>query len=94
MSGARAARPISIETRRGLVLKRPQHYHVDVITYESANSEGVFQWSTAHQLIANDVELAIDRAKRLGKKAKAHVRNVSQCADPSHLEGLDEERSS
>ena len=80
---------IGIERDPELVLTAPQHYHVTVITYEATSPEGVFQWSTEHNLIANDVPLAVDRAKRLADKHRAHVRTITQCADPAHLDGLD-----
>lgn len=77
-----------IERRLSLVLKKPQHYHVTVIAYETATDNG-FTWSTAYTLVANDIALAVDRAKAHSGKPNAHVKDVMQCSDPQHLEGID-----
>jgi hypothetical protein len=71
-----------------LVLRSPQHYHVRVITYKEVTPEGNFQWSTEYNLVANDQELAVSRAKELSGKANSHIASVVQCSDKEHLKGL------
>jgi len=79
---------MNIERDFRLVLKAPQHYHVRVITYKEVNTDGVFQWSTEYNLIANDQELAVSRAKALSGKENYHIGSVLQCSDKDHVKGL------
>jgi hypothetical protein len=72
-----------------LVLKSPQHYHVQVITYESVEPDGkTFAWSTQFDLVANDIELASSRARALAGRPLSHVTSVRQCSESQHLEGV------
>lgn len=80
-----------IERDSSLVLKAPQHYHVTVFAYRAEAVDGSFQWSTQFDLVANDVELAASRARALAKEPLSHVREVRQCSDPQHLEGIETE---
>lgn len=79
---------IEVERDLSLVLHKPQHYHAEVITYERADDNGQFYWSTSFNLIVNDLTLAVDRAKKLSRKENAFIRNVTQCSDADHLKGI------
>jgi len=88
----RRQQALSVERNPSLVLKAPQHYHVTVMAYRELAADGqTFQWSTAFELVANDVELAASRARALAREPKSHVGSVRQCSDPQHLEGTDTE---
>lgn len=75
------------------VLKNPQHYHVEVFCYEDEDHEtGNFKYSTRFELIGNDIELVKSRAEMLAEpnQKRVFVKDVKQCHDPLHLEGIKE----
>lgn len=81
---------LKIERDLDLVLRAPQHFHVVVFNYRSALESGQMAWSTRFELVANDLQLAVSRAKKMGSEPNVHIGDVRQCADPAHLEGLED----
>lgn len=74
-----------------LVLARPQHYHLTLECYRELTEDGKgFTWATTVELVANDVELAKAKAKRLSGRQNVHVHAIRQCGDEAHLKGLPE----
>ncbi|MGH2384534.1 MAG: hypothetical protein ACRDGB_05720 [Candidatus Limnocylindria bacterium] len=72
-----------------LTLKPPQHFHVQGFVYQALEDDGkTFTWSSAFDLIANDLELAASRARALAKRPKSHVSSFRQCSEAQHLEGI------
>lgn len=81
-----------IEQNSSLVLSSPQHYHVEVFCYESEDKETHnFNYSTRFELIGNDVKLINTHALALAEPNQKNifVKDIKQCSDPTHLEGLD-----
>lgn len=73
-------------------LRKPQHYHVEVFCYEKEDPETHnFDYSTRFELIGNDIELIKSRAEMLAlpTQSKSFIKDVKQCSDPTHLEGLE-----
>lgn len=71
-------------------LPRPQHYHVELFAYASAGENGDFLQSTRFVYIVSDIGMAEFQAKREAKdfQTHIHIREVVQCSEPQHLEGL------
>lgn len=72
-------------------LVKPQHYHVEIFCYENEDPETHnFDYSTRFELVGNDIELIKSRAEMLAQpnQKKIFVKDVKQCADPTHLEGI------
>ena len=72
-------------------LIRPQHYHVEVFCYEDEDPETKnFNFSTRFELVGNDIELIKSRAEMLAlpTQRKSFIKDVKQCSDPTHLEGI------
>lgn len=75
------------------VLKRPQHYHLEIYCYEDEDPKNHdFTYSTRFELVGNDIELIKSRAEMLASpnQKRLFVKDVKQCADPLHLEGIEE----
>lgn len=75
------------------VLKKPQHYHLEIYCYEDEDPKTRdFTYSTRFELIGNDIELIKSRAEMLASpnQRKLFVKDIRQCADPLHLEGIEE----
>lgn len=74
----------------GIVLRRPQHFHVSIIAYQYANAAGEFQMSTRFTYIVNAIAAAEFQAEREAKPEQQnfHVHEVEQCWDPRHLKGI------
>lgn len=73
------------------VLKKPQHYHVEIFCYESEDPETHnFDYSTRFELVGNDIELIKSRAEMLAEPSqrKTFVKDIKQCSDSTHLEGI------
>lgn len=74
-----------------LVLKAPQHYHVDVVAYSSyRESDGVYvDDQHFHNLVTNDVKIAETRVRQFAtmlggrKRSEVKVEQVTQCHDRS-----------
>lgn len=87
-----------------LILHKPQHWHVDLVIYSSkVETTGQrMNESHYHNLVTNDVQLAVTRAKAVARmvsgptRSECDVEQVVQCSDHGpqgeelhHLDGTE-----